>query len=229
MKRIDDKIKEIEKKDKRSRILFYIVVALLVGFLWYASTTRKEMDIKDAEISELTIKNSKYYKELDSINEQTEILYKNLKSSLRPKEYWEHIKNENLVEGYISYISNDWGIDKEEYIPMAIENLKLNIPEGFEGWLWVGSKKNDNIYKSRDIIEIIHRHNYEGDQSLLKNLEPKIGDIVKLRTTSNRKTYGNKYMSGANKEGWRNKTKAFVTDVYKEPNSINFNIRISYY
>jgi len=36
-------------------------------------------------------------------------------------------------------------------------------------------------------------------------------------------------MSGANEQGWRNKTKAFVTEVWKDPNSTNFNIKIKYY
>jgi hypothetical protein len=42
-------------------------------------------------------------------------------------------------EGYIAYITNDWGIDKEKYLPRAIENLKSSESEavGFNGWLFV--------------------------------------------------------------------------------------------
>jgi len=229
MKRIDDKIKEIEKKDKTNRWVYYIIVALLAAFLIYASTTRKQMDLKDAQIDELTIKQTQIYKDLDSVNNHTQKLYSDLKNSLRPEEYWNHIQSENSNESYIAYLTNDWGIDKEAYIPTAIENLKSTETIGFEGWLFVGSKNNVGTYENRDVIEIIYRQFYDGDVSTLKDLEPRVGDIVKLKTTINRKTYRYKSMSGANEQGWRNKTKGFVTEVYADPNSTNFNIKIKYY
>lgn len=229
MKRIDDKIKEIEKKDKTNRWVYYIIVALLAAFLIYASTTRKQMDLKDAQIDELTIKQSQIYKDLDSVNNHTQQLYSDLKNSLRPEEYWNHIESENSNEGYIAYLTNDWGIDKTLYIPSAIEKLKSSETYGFEGWLFVGSKNNVGTYENRDVIEIIYREFYEGDDSTLKNLEPRVGDIVKLQTMYNRKTYRNISMTGVNEQGWRNKTKAFVTEVYQDPNSTNFNIKIKYY
>jgi hypothetical protein len=229
MKRIDDKIKEIEKKDKTNRWAYYIILAILAAFLVYASTTRKQMDLKDAQIDELTIKNSETYKKLDSTFAELAKTYEDLKNSLRPEEYWSHIESENSNEGYISYLTNDWGIDKDPYIPSAIEKLKSTETIGFEGWLFVGSKNNAGVYENRDVIDIIYRPSYEGDASTLKDLEPKIGDIIKLKTTNNRKTYKYKSMSGANEQGWRNKTKAFVTEVYKDPNSTNFNIKIKYY
>lgn len=229
MKRIDDKIKEIEKKDKTNRWVYYLIVGLLAAFLVYASTTRKQIDLKDAQISELTIKNSETYKKLDSTYAELERTYEDLKNSLRPEEYWNHIESENSNEGYIAYLTNDWGIDKEAYIPSAIENLKSSETVGFEGWLFVGSKDHIGNYENRDIIEIIYRQFYDGDDSTLKDLEPQVGDIVKLKTTINRKTYEYKSMTGANDQGWRNKTKAFVSEVWKDPNSTNFNIKIKYY
>lgn len=229
MKRIDDKIKEIEKKDKRNRWVYYIIVALLAGFLYFASTTRKQMDLKDAQIDELTIKQSQIYKDLDSVNNHTQQLYNDLKSSLRPEEYWSHIESENLNEGYIAYLTNDWGIDKEAYIPTAIEKMTSTNTEGFEGWLYVGSKNNVGTYTNKDVIEIVYRQFYEGELTTLVDLEPRVGDIVQLKTTYNRKTYNYKGMTGQNEQGWRNKTKAFVTEVYKDPNSINFNVKIKYY
>ena len=229
MKRIDDKIKEIEKKDKRNRWVYYIIVALLAGFLYYASTTRKQMDLKDAQIDELTIKQSQIYKDLDSVNNHTQQLYNDLKNSLRPEEYWSHIESENLNEGYIAYLTNDWGINKEAYIPTAIEKMTSTNTEGFEGWLYVGSKNNVGTYTNKDVIEIIYRQFYEGELTTLANLEPRVGDIVQLKTAYNRKTYNNNGMSGQNEQGWRNKTKAFVTEVYEDPNSINFNVKIKYY
>jgi len=187
MKRIDDKIKEIEKKDKTNRWAYYFIVAILAAFLIYASTAKKKMDIQADQIDELTIKATQTYKDLaksDSLNKK---LYDDLKNSLRPDEYWNHIQSENSNESFIAYLTNDWGIDKEAYIPTAIENLKSTETIGFEGWLWVGSKNNVGTYENRDIIEIIYRQFYDGDNSTLKDLEPRVGDIVKLKTTINRK------------------------------------------
>jgi hypothetical protein len=187
------------------------------------------MDIQAGQIDELTIKATETYKTLaksDSINKK---LYDDLKNSLRPEEYWSHIESENSNEAFIAYLTNDWGIDKEAYIPSAIEKLKSSETVGFEGWLFVGSKNNVGTYENRDVIEIIYRQYFEGDNTTLKNLEPRIGDIVRLKTTYNRKTYRNKSLTGSNEQGWRNKTKAFVTEVYADPNSTNINIKIKYY
>lgn len=230
MKRIDDKIKEIEKKDKTNRWLFYGIIVLIIGFLYYASTTQKTIDDQKGTIAEQleTIKGQlETEKELsqqleDSINE--------LNRSLKPDEYWAHTESENSVESYISFVTNDWGIDKKEYIPKAIENLQASNVQGFNGWIWVGSKNNVGTYENRDIIEIIYRQHYAGDKATLKDLEPQVGDIVRLKTAINRKTYTNKSLNGnGNTQGWRNKTKAFVSEVYKDPNSINLNIKIKYY
>ncbi|WP_033955899.1 hypothetical protein [Psychroserpens jangbogonensis] len=231
MKRIDDKIKEIEKKDKTSRWLYYVIIAGVIGFIYFASTTRKEIGLKNVEISDLKITQSKIYKDLDSVNNQTQKLYNDLKNSLRPEEYWKHIKNDNTVEGYIGYITNDWGINKEPYIPNAIAAVKSNNAIGLNGWLFVGSKKNDGIYKSRtDIIEVIYR---KGSNGNIATSEPQVGDIVRLKNTRNRITYKRKDKVGrrnhSNDQGFRNKTKAVVVDVYKETGNTNFNVKIWYY
>lgn len=228
MKRIDDKIKEIEKKDKNNRRLYMAFVVLIAGIMAYVFITEKRNKRNIDTISELEIKQTETYKDLDSVRKHSEKLYIDLKNSLSPEQYWNSIKSENSVESYIAYITNDWGIDKEKYLPQAIDNLKSPDSEavGFKGWLFVGSISNDGTYSSRDIVEVIYRKDAEGD---ISNSQVQVGDVVKLKTTRNRKTYRNKSMRGANTEGWRNKTKAFVVDVWKEPNSTNFNIEIKYY
>ena len=55
-KKRENVIKEIEKKDKRYQWAYYIIVAMLVGFLYYVSTTRKQMDLQADQIDVLTIK-----------------------------------------------------------------------------------------------------------------------------------------------------------------------------
>jgi hypothetical protein len=234
MKRIDEKIKEIEKKDKTSRWLYYIIIAGIIGFLYFASTTRKKMDIKDAQIDELTIKNSETYKELEST-------YEALKNSLEPEEYWKHIREENTVEGYIGFITNDWGIDKKEFLPKAYNRLMDNNSDtkadGYEGWLFVGSKNNAGLYESgksdgEKVVKIVFRN---GDNEIAANSEPLVGDVVQLVSKRNRVTYSRKDKVGKrnykNQQGFRNKTKAIVVDRQEDPRpgNSNFYVLLKYY
>jgi hypothetical protein len=191
MKRIEDKIKEIEKKDKTSRWLYYIITAGIIGFLYYASTTREKLETKDAQIDELTIKNSDTYKELENT-------YEALKNSLEPKEYWDHIRDENTVEGYIGFITNDWGIDKSEFLPKAYNRLMDKNPstkaDGYEGWLFVGRKNNAGEYTSGNsegekVIKIVNRN---GNDENIAHAEPLVGDVVQLVSKRNRITYSRK-------------------------------------
>jgi len=226
MKRIDDKIKEIEKKDKANRLLYMAFVVLIAGIMAYVFITEKRNKRNISTISELEIQQTKTYKDLDSVRKRSDSLYTDLKNSLSPEKYWNIIERENSVESYIAYITNDWGIDKEEYLPQAIENLKSSDPVGFKGWLFVGSISNNGTYSTRDIVEVIYRKDADGD---ISNSQVQVGDVIKLKTTRNRKTYRNKRMRGGITEGWRNKTKAFVVDTWKDPNRTNFNIEIKYY
>lgn len=232
MKRIDEKIKEIEKKDKTSRWLYYIIIVGILGFLYFASTTRKKMDIKDAQIDELTIKNSETYKELESA-------YEALKNSLEPEEYWQHIRDENSVEGYIGFITNEWGIDKKEFLSKAYNRLmdqdSRTKADGYEGWIFVGLKNNAGVYTSGNSsgekkIKIIYRN---GRDENIQDSEPKKGDIVQLVSKRNSKTYSRKDKVNKNRfkndHGFRNKTKAIVVDVYPDPNSAEFNVLLKYY
>lgn len=228
MKRIDEKIKEIEKKDKTNRLLYMGFVLLIAGIMAYVFFTEKRNERNISTISKQKIEQTKTYKDLDSVLKRSEKLYTDLKNSLSPEQYWNNIKSENSVESYIGYITNDWGIDKEKYLPQAIENLKSSDSDavGFKGWLFVGSIDNDGKYETRDIVEVIYRKNSEGD---IRDSQVQIGDVVRLKTTVNRKTYRNKNIRRAITEGWRNKTKGFVVGTWKDPNSTNFNIEIKYY
>lgn len=228
MKRIEDKIKEIEKKDKTNRRLYIGVVVLIALFMVSSLYFGREISKRDKTIakSEVTISGQKVeqtetYKKLDAS-------FKALQNSLQPKEYWNHIKKENSVEAYINYITNNWGIEKTKYLPKAIENLESPKAIGFQGWLYVGSKTKDEKYTSGNRVEIVYRVNEKGD---IKNSEIRKGDIVKLITKENRRTYKYKTLKrkGKNMNGWRNKTKGFVTDVWKDPNSADFIIEIKYY
>lgn len=231
MKRIDDKIKEIEKKDKSNRWMFYGIIVLIIGFLYFASTTKKTIDAQKGTIAEQLETIQSQLEVEKKLSQQLEDSINELNRSLKPDEYWAYTKSENSVEGYIAFITNDWGIDKKEFVPKAIEKLVSGNAEGFNGWFYVGNKTNDGTYESRtDIIEVVYRR---GSNGKITTSEPKVGDIVRLKTTRNRKTYNRKDKIGknrfANEQGFRNKTKAVVVDVYKEEGNSNFNIKIWYY
>jgi len=226
MKRIDDKIHEIEKKDKKNRLLYIGVILLIgafMGYVLHSENQKSKLDFtiaaQEGTILEGINKQEKTKEELKATNDS-------LQKSLLPAEYWEYTKNENSVEGYISYITNEWGIDRTAYLSRAIENLKSDKAIGFQGWLFVGHKKADKTYKSEDIVEVIRP--VDGRKNF-KDSEIKVGDIVQLTKKRNRKTYRSETSKTKKSQGWRNKTKGFVTAIWKDPKTTEFKIEIKYY
>ncbi|MFD1163264.1 hypothetical protein [Hwangdonia seohaensis] len=234
MKRIDDKIKEIEKKDKRYQWAYYIIVAMLVGFLYYVSTTRKQMDLQADQIDVLTIKATETYKDLkksDSINKK---LYDDLKNSLQPEQYWNHIEKANSVEDYIEYLTNIWGIKRDSLdMNSAISNIKKSGSIGETGWLYVGNETENGPYvqpTKGQIAKIIWRRGLEkvGQIASIEDSKPKENDIIKMVKSTNRITYRRaNFNSTKNKEGWRPSSKAFVSEVKK--NDAEVWVKIRYY
>ena len=225
MKRIDDKIKEIEKKDKTNRIIFVIVLAIVAA--WYVYVTQKTIKEQEVTITELEIKNTDTYKELEAEKTKSDSTLAELQKSLRPEEYWQYVKEENTVEGYISYLTNNWGIEKpSSAIKQTHDRLKAENSEDYTGWLFVGTKTNDGTYNSRDIVQVIYRNGQNVDNA---DYEPKIGDIVRLKTTRNRRTYKRNNERRKNDQGFRNKTKAYVVNIWEDPGSARFEIYIKYY
>ncbi|WP_418603248.1 hypothetical protein [Hwangdonia sp.] len=234
MKRIDDKIKEIEKKDKRYQWAYYIIVAMLVGFLYYVSTTRKQMDLQADQIDVLTIKATETYKDLkksDSINKK---LYDDLKNSLQPEQYWNHIEKANSVEDYIEYLTNIWGIKRDSLdMNSAISNIKNSSSIGESGWLYVGNETENGPYvqpTKGQIAKIIWRRGLEkvGQIASIEDTKPKENDIIKMVKSTNRITYRRaNFNSTKNKEGWRPSSKAFVSEVKK--NDAEVWVKIRYY
>lgn len=219
MKRIEDKIQEIERRDKTNRRLYIGVVLLIALFMLSTLYFGNEIAKREDTISAQIVEQSETYKKLDAS-------FNSLRKSLRPNDYWNHIKKENSVEGYISYITNDWGIDKTAYLSKAIENLESQKAIGFQGWLFVGNIKADGIYQTRDVVEVIRPVNGRDN---FKDSKIEVGDIVQLTTTSNRNIYKSETSKTPKSQGWRNKTKGFVTAIWKDPKTTDFKIQIKYY
>lgn len=235
MKRIDDKIKEIEKKDKTNRIL-YIAFVVLIGifmatvFIYQGKMDAQQIKLsgtyKDLEKTKDSLKDVSI--ELNVVNDSLAEALETLNNSLDPEEYWEKTLKDNLVESYISYITNEWGI-KKTHLNEAIANIQTLV--GLNGWLYTGNIPNSGIYESGDVVEVVWRK--EGTVNI-KNSEPQVGDIVKLITPIERLTYNRKDKIGksnfANKEaGWRPGSKGYITEIYKDPDKTDFNIKIKYY
>jgi len=229
MKRIDDKIKEIEKKDKSSRILYIAfigVILIAMGIILSQIKGINERDdiISDNEI-ELIAKNKELKKQRDSISDA----YKELNNSLRPNEYWEYIVEEKSVEAYIDYITNEWGIGRpQENLVQAYETMHSSkLDPELVGWLYIGQLNRNNEFTDRkNRTKIVWPASNTGKI-------PAKNDILKLTYRSNMTTYkkpstgGNRYK---NDEGWRPGTKAFVVETYHNlDESNNFFVKIKYY
>lgn len=236
MKRIDDKIKEIEKNDKRNRIKyigFILIIGAFIAYAIFSEQAKKKMgntiDVQKGtiEVQKGTI--AEQLKQAIADKDSIQGLYIQLSNSMVPDDYWNYIKNQGSNEAYINFIVNKFKIDKSKYLPIAIKTLTTSDLDGFKGWLWCGLKKNDGIYTSQNIVEVFYRDGAEVTDNVIKKSEPKIGDIVKLIDKTNRNTYRFNKRRGQNEQGFRNKTRAFVSNVWKDPNSWNFEIEIKYY
>ncbi|OUR92409.1 hypothetical protein A9Q87_08020 [Flavobacteriales bacterium 34_180_T64] len=227
MKRIDDKIKEIEKRDKANRILYIGFVVLISIFMIFAFRTSKKIKSQGNTIDEQgqTIQAQLATEKI--LSQQLKDSIALLNKSLKPKQYWAQIENDKSVESYIDYITNEWGIDKpQENMIKAFETLHsddLNVEQ--VGWLYIGSINNAGEFRdSKNRTTIVLPKN-QGIRAPNKN------DILKLTYRSEMNTYTkashkNRFRTG---KGWRPGTKAVVVDSYKDPGSTDYFIKIKYY
>lgn len=238
MKRIDDKIKEIEKKDKTNRWLFYGFIVLIIGFLFYASTTQKKISEQKDTISdqekELARQNDSLIKSNTAltITRDSLLLTKNnLKMSMTESEFWNETlkiyKETNKVSPFFDYIT--YGADiarKSENIEEAIKKIS---DEGSKGFVFVGHQVNDSTMSNDKIIKVMYR----SDGSPFNfDSKPKIGDIVQL-TINSRSLYSSATGATRNpkppKTGtWQIGLPAFVMDVIDQSGDVVV-IKLSYF
>ena len=99
MKRIDEKIKEIEKKDKTSRILYIAFVVVIAGFMFYALQAEKKMKEQDITIAK-QLENEK------ALTIQLKDTINLLKQSQTPLGFWNETKLDGTAKSYIDYITH---------------------------------------------------------------------------------------------------------------------------
>ncbi|TJY32162.1 hypothetical protein [Pontimicrobium aquaticum] len=225
MKRIDDKIKEIEKKDKNSRVLYIIIVLLIAGFMAYALSSEKTKKEQGETIvgQEKTIEQQLV--DLENKNIELKATITRLEKSQTPIGFWNQTDEAKNTSAYINYILHTGKPEaKDEYRAMALENIKLNETTGKTVWLFCGRKSGDKISSDR-VMEVIYRK----DETPSGDALPIVGDLVE-NNTSNRITYRN--FSGGNVTGqnndsdaWKRGSKAQVLDVETAGNAVFIQIK----
>ena len=227
MKRIDDKIKEIEKKDKTNRLLYIGFIVLIAVFMIFAFRTSKTIKTQGNTITEQDQKILEQLETEKALSQQLKDSIALLNKSLKPKQYWAQINKNKSVESYIEYITNDWGIHKpQENMIKAYETLhsnNLNVEQ--VGWLYIGSLNNSGVFNDSKKRTTIVLPKEAGAR------EPKKNDIIKLTYKSEMNTYTkashkNRFRTG---KGWRPGTKAIVIDTHKDPGSTDYFVKIKYY
>lgn len=202
MKRIDDKIQEIEKKEKTSRIAYYIILALLGGFLVYASTTQKTIKGQAGTIEKQNDSLAEQLKVIEAKNDSLKIVNAKLQSSQTPIGYWNQTDEAKTTSTYIDYILHTGKPEAlEDYKLLALKNIPEEATKGKTAWLFCGDKGGDEI-ASRRVMKIVYRN----DQSPAENALPEAGDIIE-NDTSNRITYRN--FTGGNTSGRNNDSDAW--------------------
>ena len=214
MKRIDDKLKEIEKKDKRNNILFIAFIIVVVAFMGYALQAEKAKKAKDVEINELGQTLEEANDSLKDLNVELNKTIETLKQSLTPQGFWDDVQKDGSAQAYIDYLTQNKisVLHPEE----GLDNL-INNAKGTEAWLFCG-RMNGNNFNER-ISKVILRSEAGEDDGDIANTKPEKGDILE-NTSNNRETYrrfgsGNVVQGSKNNpdKAWKRGAKAVVLDV----------------
>ncbi|MCK0109125.1 hypothetical protein MWU58_07465 [Flavobacteriaceae bacterium S0825] len=213
MKRIDDKIKEIEKKDKNSRVLYIIIVLLIAGFMAYALSSEKTKKEQGETIvgQEKTIEQQLV--DLEAKNEELKATITRLEKSQTPIGFWNQTDEAKNTSAYINYILHTGKPEaKEEYKALALENIAKEDTKGKTVWLFCGRKSGDKISSDR-VMEVIYRK----DETPSGDTLPIPGDLIE-NNTSNRITYrsfsgGNVTGQNNDSDAWKRGNKAQVLNV----------------
>ena len=223
MKRIDDKIKEIEKKDKTNRLLFYGIIVLIIGFLAYVSTTQKTIKTQGETIEKQLADLKESYDAIVKTRDSLLDTRKNLQMSMTETEFW----NETLkiyqetgkVSPFFDYVT--YGADiarKSENIQTALEKIAT---EGSKGFVYVGHKLNDEKMSNDKIVKVIYRSNGEDFNF---DSKPKSGDIVQLTINSrllySSATRATQKPKPSHSGSWQIGLPAYVKNVIDQPGDV---------
>ncbi len=103
MKRIDDKIKEIEKKEKSNRIKyigFILIIGAFIAYAFFSEQAKKKMG-ETIKGQDLTI--SEQNKKLEKQNDSLKLVVKRLNVSQTPIGFWKQTTEAKNTVSYINY------------------------------------------------------------------------------------------------------------------------------
>ena len=222
MKRIDEKIKEIEKKDKKNRMLYIGFVVLIIAFMAYALSSEKKIKTQGETIVSQTDTIKMTKEQLKGMNDSLIKVVMKLKNSLTPEAYWADIEIIGTAKAYINYVSDDDNRIKITYRPEALEKIAKTSTDGTIGWLYCGKKSGEEL---SDGISTVKWRKDAADVN--PNVMPEIGDILQLKNES-RYFYSsyNRAKKAKNKSGsWPFGSKAYVLDIKMQGPAVYLKIK----
>lgn len=229
MKRIDEKIKEIEKKDRTNRILFYVIIAIIIAFLGYASTAEKTIKTQGETIEKQLADLQESYDAIVKTRDSLLDTRKNLQMSMTESEFWNETmkiyQETGKVSPFFDYIT--YGADIARKSENIKEALKKISDEGSKGWLYAGKKENDDVMSTDNYVKVIYRSD---GTDFNFNSKPKAGDIVQL-TINSRNLYGSANaatQSGTTIGSWQIGLPAYVMKVVEQPGNVIV-LQLSYF
>jgi uncharacterized coiled-coil protein SlyX len=229
MKRIDEKIKEIEKKDKKNRMLYIGFVVLIFAFMAYALSSEKKIKTQSETIESQdetivsqidTINMTK--EQLNAINDSLVKVVKKLENSLTPEGYWADIEKIGTAKAYINYVASDDNGVQIAYRAEALEKIVKTSTDGTIGWLYCGKKSGEQLTSGK--VTVKWRKDVAGVNS---NVVPEVGDILQQKNES-RYFYSNynRAKKSKNKSGsWPLESRAYVLDMKMDGPAVYIKIK----
>ena len=231
MKRIDDKIKEIEKKDKSNRIKyigFIIIIGAFIAYAIFNEQAKKKMSDtiigKDVTIKGQDLTISEQNKKLKNQNDSLKVVVDRLNTSQTPIGFWNETNEAKNTSTYINYIMHTGKPEaKDEYKATAIEKIQLPETEGKTAWLYCG-KKNGDLINQDQVSDVKYRKDTIPDRKSV----PKKNDIVEAKVALHTyRNYANGNTLGQNNDDktWPKNSKALVLDVIIKSTAVFIRIK----
>ncbi|MBT8253361.1 MAG: hypothetical protein KJO00_10990 [Bacteroidia bacterium] len=214
MKRIDEKIKEIEKKDKRNNYSFIVIIIIIALFMGYALQSEKKISQQSDEINELGQTLKEANDSLENLATELRETIETLEKSLTPTGLWENTLKSNTAKAYIDYLTQT---QIEVLFPDEALDKLQNEAQGTAAWLFCGRMNGNNF--TQGVSEVIRRSGANGDD--IAGTKPEIGDILNNNEIE-RITYQlfddnagnvNKNTQYPDNKAWKRGVKAAVLDV----------------
>ena len=224
MKRIEDKIKEIEKRDKSSRIIYASFVLVIIVFMAIVFFTDKKVKAQEQVINEQGEIIEMTGQELYDKTVELEETIKRLEESQTPTEFWEETKVHGTTQSYLDYITYNRETPKVNFRKEALDQVVEKLTDEKVGWLYIGKKNGDVMTKGK--TNVVWRKDVE---NVNNNEVPKVNDIIKYKggvaASSTYKGFGRAKRSAGAKVTWNTSAKAIVLEKRVDGDAVYIKIK----